>query len=328
MREFLWTPGQGMDPAALARLADHFQCPREPMGEAWFMSQDRTMYPQLMGDVSRLPRDDIERALVEIASGYSAFGPMREWSEWYHYLLARVLPRAHDASVMGSLLENVITAHIAVYPNGGRIAPYKKFHEDALLTIGRCMMEPGCWNGGAIAIGEVLHRSNRNPAGVWGWWDASGDFSASMMFCLKYLPAELVPGWLKSALDIPSAHWRAQIMAWAVGIHDMLQGEVKWPAEWNINARPDVSWEWSHCLRGEVAARAEEPQPHMMRVLPDSARQATLDLLRSHFTADVFLEWLESISGVDYLMTELFDLPSKFELLYVEKPPSRLIVPA
>src|SRR5262249_17997529 len=150
-------------------------------------------------------------------------------------------------------------------------APYKTFREDVLDTLGRCMMEPQCWSGREIVIGEMLRRDNDNPAGVWRWWDASGDFSASMFFCLKYLPAERVSGWMRLVLDIPSPHWRAQVIVWAVGAHDTLQGRVAWPEDWNANARPSVQWEWSHCLRAEIAGRANDGSTPLARLLPAAA---------------------------------------------------------
>src|SRR5262245_1783512 len=127
MREFRWVPGRGMDAAALERLREHFPCPREPMGEAWFMGETREMYPELQGDLATLPAEDIQRPLAEIASGYSAFGPMDEWNEWYYYLLAQLAPRSHDGTTSGSFVEILVTGFIAMYPNGVYSAPYKTF---------------------------------------------------------------------------------------------------------------------------------------------------------------------------------------------------------
>ena len=111
------------------------------------------------------------------------------------------------------------TNFMALYPNGVHREPYRGFRDDAVLTLGRCMMDGQCWNGPDIAVGTVLHPSNNNPNRVWGWWDASGDFAASMFFCLKYLPASLVETWLRSVLEITSPHWRAQVVVWMVGAH-------------------------------------------------------------------------------------------------------------
>ena len=287
------------------------------MGEAWFMGETRQMYPQLLGDLEKLSADEIQKPMADIASGYSAFGPMDEWYQWYHYLLPQMLPRCHDGNIVASVVEILVTDFIAIYPNGVRVAPYKTFREDTLRTLGRCMMEPQCWNGREIVVGEMLWRNNRNPAGIWGWSDTSGDFSASMFFCLKYLPAELVRGWMRSVLEIPDPHWRAQIMVWAVGAYDLLAGKVQWPAELKEFGRTTATWDWSHCLRAEIATRDESDAPPMAALLPDAAREDALDILRGHFSEDVFLEWLESISRVDYLHAELLEIPSTFENRFV-----------
>ena len=89
-------------------------------------------------------------------------------------------------------------------------------------------------------LARVLHRSNNNPNRVWCWWDACGDFSSSMFFCLKYLPETMVGNWFRSVLAIKSPHWRAQILVWMVGVHDMLVGKINWPSELKIGARPSV----------------------------------------------------------------------------------------
>eukprot|EP01034_Spumella_vulgaris_P037082 gene37082-45745_t len=174
--------------------------------------------------------------LVELASGTSSFGPMKEWNNWYHYLLGALVPRSHEAFV-SYLLESLLTGFMAIYPNGIYREPY----------------EGMCWNGTDIAIGKVLRKSNNNPNHVWAWWDASGDFAASMFFCLKYLPESSVEPWLRSVFDIPSPHCRA----------------------------------------------------------------AALNVVRSYFNQNRFLEWLECISTVPYLESELAEIPSTFEALYV-----------
>ena len=55
----------------------------------------------------------------------------------------------------------------------------------------------------------------------------------------------------------------------------------------------------------------------MPSMLPESSRMQLLELVHSHFTEDVFLEWLESIARIRYLEAELAELPSIFENLYV-----------
>jgi hypothetical protein len=318
MDSFLWIPGIGMEEAALARLQSHFLRPREPMGEAWFMGVERRRFTELMGDLASLPIEKIQQPLVEIASGTGSFGPREEWNTWYHYLLAQTLPRAHEAS-LNTLLESLITAFMAIYPNGIQYVPYKTFHEDTLLTLGRCLMDKSCWTGTEIAIGRVLHRSNNNPNRVWCWWDACGDFSASMFFCLKYLPEKLVGNWLRSVLAIQSPHWRAQLLVWMVGAHDMLTGKINWPSEFKIGGRPSVEWEWSHCLGPALAAKDARGAGMVRTFLDEPVRSEVLDLVRLHFSEDTYLEWLNSISCISYLYEELAEIPTIFESLYVRR---------
>jgi hypothetical protein len=317
LREFIWRPSQGIDAAALARLAEHFPCPKAPMGEAWFMGETRDLYSDLMGDLDELPAESFRKPLYEIGSGYSAFGPMDEWHDWYHYLLPRTLPRALDGTLSTSLVESLVTGFMAIYPNGVYSAPYKSFGEDVLLTLGRCLMQANCWDGDQIVVGELLHRDNNNPARVWCWWDVSGDFGSSMLFCLKYLPEELVAGWLRSVLAIPSPHWRAQVIVWAVGMSDMLADRIRWPSEWNVSADLKMSWEGAWCLRSELATQDKSGATPMMSLLPAAARESALHVFKAHFSEDVFLDWIESIDEVDYLRNELGQIPVTFENLYV-----------
>ena len=316
MKQFVWHPGLGIDTVALARMCSNFKRPKVPMGEAWFMGEERRLFHELLGDISGLTVWQLQEPLQEIASGTSSFGPHDEWHKWYHHLLGELLPRSHE-NFVSSLLESLITDFVAIYPNGIHKPPYPEFPQDILLTLGRCMMEPQCWAGSEIAVGRFLHRSNNNPNRVWCWWDASGDFSASLFLCLKYLPPSLVPAWFTSVLAIDSPHWRAQVLVWLVGAYEMLRGQIKWPSELLIEAHPSISWEWSHCLRPELAASDKSGAPAVASLLSDTARTQTLEAVHSYFTSDVFLEWLESIASVPYLEAELGTIPSTFEDLYV-----------
>lgn len=316
MEQFLWTPGNGVDPLALGRLRAHFPRPAEPMGEAWFMGDERRMFRELLGNLDEITTRDLQEPLAEIATGTSSIGPMEEWTDWYHYLLGALLPRNHE-SFVSYLLESLLTGFMAIYPKGIYREPYEGFREDVFLTLGRCMMDSMCWNGSDIAIGKVLRQSNNNPNHVWVWWDASGDFAASMFFCLKYLPESSVESWLRSVFDIPSPHWRAQVIVWLVGAHGILNDVMRWPSEFSMEARLYIGWEWSHCLKVEMAARDDSDAPPMSTFIPEAARTSALNVVRSYFTEDQFLEWLDCISTIPYLESELAEIPSTFETLYV-----------
>jgi hypothetical protein len=315
---FEWRPGVGAAADALQRLSRAFKRPREAMGEAWFMGDDRRMYHELRGDLAALSTDLFQHVLEEIASGIRCFGHHREWDEWFHYLLARLIPRGHEHD--GSpLLESLVSTFMVLYPNGVYREPYAGFLADLLCTLGRCMMAPECWNGQQALLGRFLHRSNHNAREVWGWCNASGDLSASLYFCLKYLPPDCVARWFMSVLAIESPYWRAQLIVWLVGSNDMLQGRMLWPCELDGCAYPSVTWAYSHGLRPDLAKTDESGAPAVQAFLPEAARDAVLTVVRSHFTETVFLEWLESIGEVPELQAELAEIPSAFEALYVNR---------
>jgi hypothetical protein len=141
MNEFFWRPGESYDKQAVARICDNFKRPVDPMGEAWFMGNERRMYTELSGDLRQLPVDTLTKALYEITSGTSCFGPFDEWNVWFHYLLGRLIPRGCEFSGCQFLLESLITAFISQYPSGVRVEPYPGFLDDSLNSLGRCLMD-------------------------------------------------------------------------------------------------------------------------------------------------------------------------------------------
>ena len=307
---FLWRPGEGCDGAALARMRRAFPKPKYPMGEAWFMGETRAMFWDLLGDLGALSLYDIQRPLYEIASGAKAFGEMNEWTEWFHFILAETLPRAHETWAFDSHIESLVTTFMALYPNGVVDEPYKGFRDDAQNTLGRAMMNASCWNGENIILGEILHREFNPRVGVWFWYDASSDFSAAMFFCLKYLHEEQVAPWLRSVFAISCPHWRAQIMVWFVGAHDLLMGRVCDPSTYSVTDRPSLHWEAVHLLK--YAAPNE--------FVPRVNREVALATVTSIMSDGIYLDWLLSMAAFDYLESELAELPETFRELYIVAP--------
>jgi hypothetical protein len=305
---FQWIPGHGQDETALARLRSALPRPKSPMGEAWFMGEKRRMFTELMGDLTALPTDDLIKPLVEIATGTGSFGPRKEWSDWFHYLLGHLIPLSHSDE---RLLENLITAFMSQYPRGIAREPYKGFRADVLNTLGRTMMDPACWAGDRIVIGSMLQRGVW-PSGMWNWFDASGDLSTSLFFCLKYLSADEIAPWTRSALAIPCPHWRAQILVWLVGAHGVLTGEVRQPSDFG-DIWPRIRWDWSHCL--DDARFTDGPAIDAFFPL-ENCRQM-LDAVTATMTEDKMLDWLASFAEYDYLEAELADLPGRFCELYL-----------
>ncbi|MCB5205398.1 hypothetical protein LH464_23335 [Neorhizobium sp. T786] len=306
---YQWRPGAGSEVAALARMRDTFPRPSSLMGEAWFMGEKRHMFTDLMGDLDTLPVNALHKALEEIASGTSSFGPREEWRDWFHYLLPHLVPRATERYV-SALSETLVTAFMTQYPCGVVDPPYPQFREDALNTLGRAMMNPACWHDGRIVNGTLLHRT-KWPNGHWGWHDASGDLSASMFFNLKYLSPEEIPAWIASVLAIACPYWRAQLLVWFVGAHDLLEGCIEDPSGLPHRG-PKIDWNWAHCLKmGNLAPG--DPAPFF----PRANCQTMLEGLTKIMNEDLLLQWLMTIAEVPELETELLALPSRFEELYL-----------
>lgn len=314
-RDVLWLPGEGPDGAALDRMRAAFPRPVEPMGEAWFMGETRHMFTNLMGDLDPLPVKELQKPLEEIASGVSCFGRRTEWRDWFHYLLPRLVPRANE-NYVASLNETLVTALMAQYPLGIVNAPYPKFRDDVLVTLGRTTMEGSCWRDGRLVLGTMLHRHNRWPSGQWGWYDASGDLSASLFLNLKYLSRDEVRDWMASVLAIACPYWRAQLIAWLVGAHDVLSGQIRQPSD--FKGKPDVDWDWSHCLEFKALVRWDEALALGGRsFFPEPNCRAVLEVVAATMNQDVFLEWLLSIAEDPGLEAELLDLPDRFSSIYL-----------
>lgn len=322
LKRFVWQPGTGPDPEALDRLRTRFKRPKRPLGQGGLFGGERRFFDELMGDLDEVPVQTLQQALQDIASNTSCFGPDREGHEWYHHLLGQVLPRCHEShhSRAGSLLESLITAFIAFYPNGVYTPPYRKFHVDVLKTLGRCLMAPACWSGGDLVVGSVLRGPLPHPEPTWARWDASGDLSASLCFVLKYLPDTLLPEWWPSVLAITSPHWRAQLMAWLTGAHRLLTGQVQWPSEFTGDAHPTVDWAGSQGLRPDLAAQDISGASPMPALLPEPACRWVVSSVRAFFSDDVFIDWLESIAEEPRLAQALAEIPYSFEQLYLQPP--------
>ena len=282
------------------------------------MSPKRKMFDTLGGDVQAIAAGELHDALWEITSGMSCFGPRPEWTDWFHHLLGQLVPRSHE-NWFHYLLEDLISAFISVYPNGIESEPYPGFRWDALNTLGRCIMDRTCWSDGRIIVGEILH-GGEDCWGFWHWFEASGDFSASMFFYLKYLSPEQIDTWMKSALRIDCPHWRAQVMVWFVGAYGVLVGDIRQPSKFKSHGTPSIDWEGSYLLDGNYTGDFSK-NPEIEHFLPERNRLQALVTVDSFVTEDVFLEWSLSVAEYDYLERELGNLPDQFRDLYMSSGP-------
>lgn len=312
--EFEWHPGLGIDAAALARLRENFRRPRAPMGEARFMGEGRRMFSELQGDLATLPAERIACALDEIASGTVAFGPRSEWRDWYLYLLGQLLAPEVACRVRVPA-GRLVTAFIALDRTMAQ-PPYRGFVHDALLTLGRLAMERDRWTASVDADAAPLHTHGERRTAD----GALGELSAVLVFCLRYVPPPGLQAWWQSVLRIDSPHWRARIMTWLVGAHGLLSGTVGWPGDLPESAWPSVEWDGAHWLKAEHRDAFGAPRRSAGGMLSEGACSQVLQQTRAHFTAEVWIEWLESIDRVPAVASESGGVACAFEALYVAGP--------
>jgi hypothetical protein len=274
------------------------------MGEAWFMGSARTMYPQLCGDLAALPDHDILQPLEEITSGSSSFGPRAEWTDWYHYLLPRVMMRQWAPTYFHPA-ERLISAFMNQHSDLDGDVPYPEFRIDALDSLGRAIMAPHYWRAGPIDT--VNGRDpGPGPGGPAGWTRTGNLVSASLFFCAKYLRPTEVGAWFRAVVTIPDRYWRVRIIAWLTGAHPILTGAIAQPAAFPEASAFDVAWDWSHAIKGGAAGHP---------FLPPANREAIVRVARG-MAVETFLEDFWSDPMTSAFAAELAGLPEHFLRLY------------
>ena len=308
---FRWVPGQGPDPDAIRRLAEAFPRPSRPMGEAWFMGE-RQMFPELMGNLDELSNEQIWKPLEEIASGPCCFGQFEEWTDWFHYLLPRLLmrdwrPSAYDPAGL------LVTCFTAQHPDSEGAFPHPTFLRDALATLGQHRMSPIFWPGGSVDIEHCLHKYEV-MGGTREWYNCGGSLSASLFFCLKYLPEQNIVPWFESLTAIDDPYWTEQIIVWLVGAHPMFIGEVAQPVDLPEYGPYCVGWDWSHALTGNYSGDLREP---VVRIpfIPTAKSEALLEAARQWDSGEFFLNFLTD-PGLSGVAAETIGLQERFLELY------------
>ena len=304
---FRWVPGQGPDLKALAHLKSNFDRPTRAMGEAWFLGPERDVYDWLLEkDLAYVSYDEIERVLTEIAGGLKNFGHADAWADWYGYLLPIWIERAFD-NELEYVVEYLVTAFMAVVPDHDVSWGYRSFRSDALLTLGKAIMSPKLWPEGPDRSVNCLHLRNKLPTGYPIWGDASGDFSASMFFCLKYLPSSHVSEWTKSVFAISCPRWRAQVLVWLCGVKDLLDGKIKHPSDWPEKDRFRFSWAWSHLVGATNLAYEESTgqADREIEFLPKTNREIFNETVSKLLRERLLSEWLLSLMSYEYLFDQV-----------------------
>lgn len=306
---FTWVPHQGCCPEALKRLKDHFPKPKKPYGEAWFMGDDRGLFVELMGDLQAIELDYLHAVLQENIGGQLNFTEEDDWSAWYNYLFPQLLNRAHERYANEYLIEYLIQGFITHYSHDDFQEPYKGFKQDCIDTLGRSLMDADCWQGKDLIYGKILRPYIPKAADYPHWYETSGDFSASLFFCLIYLEPEQIETWFESVLAIDDPFWYAQLISWFVGAHSILSGEVMHPDDLPENQSPQVTWACSNYQSTE----GRKP------ILPEENREVFAQNFQKQLNKQRYEDWIQALATEPDLLEELCDLPERFYNIYIKE---------
>lgn len=313
-KPFEWIPGDGIDQESVNRMKDVFPRPDEPMGEAWFLGDDRKMYDNLIEeDLSLVPVEELFKVQGEITSGLSCHGPLEEWIDWYHHLLAFTINRFSEEVCSNSYHETLISSFMVLHQvqieNSHYTTYPESYRKDILDTLGTAIMDQAVWQDGEIRPDTFLDYTGEGLPMI------RGGFTASMYFCLKYLEPEQLFDWFRSAAAIKDIHWQAKLMCWLIALQEFVTGEVKQPKDLDY----PISWEYAYHLTGfNIDIYPKYRKIQQFPFLTSERISAFLDILPGIITRDWFYETMSKISEDEDLKADLLGVPDIFRETYME----------
>jgi len=306
----LWIPGMEPDPAALQRLKDHFRKPAQPMGEAWFMGERRFFTELMTQDSSQWELGLIESALIALASGPGCFGVLKEWTDWLHYLLPRLLERIEGWEWM-EVYESLVTAFMARYPDERGEYPYAPFLEDVLKTLGRVPMSASNWKDGRLVARGLISVMEDSALGP--FLSCGGTISVALFLHLKYLDEASFPEWLASVLPIDDPVWRFKIVLWISKSKDLLLQPDQQPGVLEFESSFGSGWQGSWCLMGGNPSSEVDPSQLAVPFLSDARRQLFREEIRRHLTCESLDRLDVEIAELERSQVEIYGIREQLE---------------
>lgn len=286
---YRWIPGQGPDADALRRLRERAPRPKKPMGEAWFMGDERAMYAGLMQpDPQAWSRRELENALDALTSGPRSFDHSHEWSGWFDFLLPRILERPDDSRHY-PLLVTAVFVHCLDPALPGRDPGFRR---DLLDTLGRRLMAPSCWPSTQAAGNDGLLRPLES-----GFYaiHAGGAISAACCLVLRYLDEASIDGWIASVLAIDDAAWRCAFVVWLAGAAPLMFDGVQ-PEHMDNPTYLDIGWDGHWLLDGSIPSRTLDPAAPQFAFFAQAQRRALLASLKHRLDLATMLRWGETLA--------------------------------
>jgi hypothetical protein len=303
----------------------YFHQPLEPMGEAWFMGEQRRMFHELIQQpIEEVSIKVLSKALTEISSGICCFGHRDEWTQWFKYLLPYSIARSHElASYQTLLLQDIATAFMSIYWEGIP-EEYPEFRNDVINSLSVGLMVADLWidhqdEFASNSYPKFHFQKWRNKHGVlrmdWNAEQANSNLSSMMFFCLKYLTPSDIPTWLHSCIMIHDPYWRGALLVWLLGVYDLLSKPIIVPSDVEKTI-PKVVWHCSHSL-GSVAGSIDAKYPPMEEYndnkdfLPFENIKTFREVVRCWVTDELILDWTEVFSCDPFLEESTYNVPER-----------------
>lgn len=290
------------------------------MGEAWFMSEERKMYPELAHPITVKEMDpvDLSMLLFEIASGTASFGHLDEWDEWFRYLLPELIERSVETLYFDTtVFQSVVTAFMSIYWNGID-EDYKGFRGDVLSSLSVAMMDEKFWSlDETLACPTFLDLAEDGVGRIKLFWDSErsdSSVSAAMFFCLKYLKPDEVTNWIDSLVGIEHELWQGNRMVWFFGAFDYLKTASFVPSHIE-RSRPTLKWDTSHLLGTYEKANQERYEGFNFDedFLPEDNLRIFFDRMTTYYSETRILELAVLFSTNEHLNMSTFEIPERLQ---------------
>lgn len=294
-------------------MRKRFRMPHRPLGEAWFLGEERKTYPGLLNeDPDAWPEQEIDDALHALVSGPTCFGPSEEWTAWLRFLLPRIISLIDDWR-SADRYEQFVTAVMAQYPDSTVDPPYPDFYDDLINTLGRTLMGETFWKHGHIQPGKALDGCLTKT--IYGRIASGGGaFSAQIYLALKYLDTAAIGPWVQSLVDIETSIWRAKLVIWLAASKDMLLTESFRPGGLPQACFLDASWDDNHYLDRVCGFPSMGNSTEMLPPFLDAPRrQAFVAALRVCLSQSRLEAWGISLLAAEQQLGKIDDLLQQFD---------------